>query len=88
MAKLAKLSSKNQITLPKSMISHYNGVEYFEVRETEMGIYLVPVKAKAARTSDSLITELRADVARLGITEKDVADAVKWARKTIRAHQP
>jgi hypothetical protein len=84
MAKLAKLSSKNQITLPKEVMAHYPGTEYFEVRESEAGITLAPVKARAAQSFDALIAELRRDVARLGLTPKDVADAVKWARKSIR----
>jgi hypothetical protein len=29
---LAKVTSKNQITLPKAVVSQFPGVEYFEVR--------------------------------------------------------
>ncbi len=70
---LAKLTSKNQLTLPKAIISQFPGAEYFEVRAESGQIVLVPARVSAA---DAVRDKLDA----LGITEKDVADAVKWAR--------
>ncbi len=70
---LAKLTSKNQITLPKALVSKFPGAEYFAVREVDGEIILKPVRMHSLdavwRKSESL-----------GITEKDVADAVRWAR--------
>jgi bifunctional DNA-binding transcriptional regulator/antitoxin component of YhaV-PrlF toxin-antitoxin module len=71
---LAKVTAKNQITLPKAIVSQFQGVEYFEVRAEGQKIVLEPVRH--ARTG-----EVWERLEELGITESDVADAVKWARK-------
>jgi bifunctional DNA-binding transcriptional regulator/antitoxin component of YhaV-PrlF toxin-antitoxin module len=70
---LAKKTSKNQITLPKAVISRFPAVEYFDVREENGRIVLAPVKTGAA---DAVREKLRA----LGITVADVDKAVTWAR--------
>lgn len=70
----AKKTSKNQITLPKAVISRFSTVEYFDVREEDGRIILAPVKASRA---DSVREKLR----ELGITPSDVDDAIAWARK-------
>lgn len=71
---LAKKTSKNQITLPKAIVSRFPGVDYFDVREEEGRIVLQPVHV--ARADD-----VRKKLDELGITEEDVRDAVKWARR-------
>jgi len=71
---LAKLTSKNQITLPKKIIEHFGQVEYFEVSETEDGIVLKPLRIGQAKL-------VREKLAKLGISTEDVKAAVKWARK-------
>lgn len=71
---LAKKTSKNQITLPKAVISRFPAVEYFDVREEDGRIILAPVKASRA---ESVREKLRT----LGITPPDVEDAIAWARK-------
>ena len=72
---LAKLTSKNQITLPKALISRFPGTEYFDVREEAGQLVLKPVKV---RDLDAVWRKIES----LGITEKDVGDAVNWARRT------
>lgn len=74
---LAKLTSKNQLTLPKSVINAVGAVEYFEVQAKGGQIILTPVRIQRA---DSV----RAKLAELGITEQDVADAVSWTRQPKR----
>ncbi len=74
---LAKLTSKNQLTLPKSVINAVGAVEYFEVQAKGGQIILTPVRIQRA---DSV----RAKLAELDITEQDVADAVSWARQPKR----
>ena len=74
MATLAKLTSKNQITLPKALVSKFPGAEYFAVREVDGEIILKPVRMHSL---DSVWRKIES----LGITEKDVADAVRWARR-------
>jgi hypothetical protein len=41
---LAKKTSKNQITLPKAIISAFPDTQYFDVRVEENQILLMPVK--------------------------------------------
>jgi bifunctional DNA-binding transcriptional regulator/antitoxin component of YhaV-PrlF toxin-antitoxin module len=72
---LAKKTSKNQITLPKAIISHFPNTEYFDVREEDGHIVLVPLRPSRAE-------EVRDKLAKLGLTEADVADAVQWARQS------
>jgi bifunctional DNA-binding transcriptional regulator/antitoxin component of YhaV-PrlF toxin-antitoxin module len=71
---LAKKTSKNQITLPKKIVDHFPGTDYFDVREESGRIVLVPMKTSRA-------DEVRAKLEALGITETDVQDAVEWARR-------
>ena len=71
---LAKLTSKNQLTLPKAVISGFGGVTHFEVTSENGRIVLTPVRFNRADV-------VRAKLAEVGITESDVADAVKWARR-------
>jgi len=74
---LAKLTSKNQLTLPKAVLSSCRGTEYFDVTEDNGRIVLTPVRLNRADA-------VRAKLADLGITEKDVTEAVTWSRKTAR----
>ncbi len=71
---LAKKTSKNQITLPKTVITRFRGVEYFDVSTDGESIVLRPLQRSRA-------AEARARLAQLGIDEQDVADAVVWSRK-------
>lgn len=70
---LAKMTSKNQITLPKAVVSQVSSSEYFEVEVESGRIVLTPVRVQKADA-------VREKLAQLGIDENDVADAVAWAR--------
>ena len=70
---LAKLTSKNQLTLPKALMSLFPGTTYFEVAEEGGRIVLTPVDL---RRGDAV----RAKLEELGIDAKDIRDAVGWAR--------
>ncbi len=70
---LAKKTSKNQITLPKSVVERFPDTVYFDVREEDGRIVLVPVRPGRA-------DEVRAKLEKMGITEKDVEEAIEWAR--------
>ena len=74
---LAKLTSKNQLTLPKSVTNAVGAVEYFEVQAKGGQIILTPVRIQRADA-------VRAKLAELDIAEQDIADAVAWARKSKR----
>lgn len=70
---LAKMTSKNQITLPKSVVNQIPTAEYFDVEVEGGRIVLTPVRVQKADA-------VREKLAQLGIDETDVADAVAWAR--------
>jgi hypothetical protein len=71
---LAKLTVKNQLTLPKAIITRFKGVEYFDVSTDDSAITLKPLRR-------SRLEEIQDKLARLGITEQDVTDAIAWARQ-------
>ena len=72
---LAKLTSKNQITIPKNVLSKLQKVKYFEVELSEGKIILKPVKIV-----DTDLEEIRTKVEKLGLSEECVSEAVRWAR--------
>jgi hypothetical protein len=72
---LAKLTVKNQLTLPKAVATRFKGVEYFEVSTDGSAITLKPLRP-------SRLDEVRAKLASLGITEQDITDAIAWARQS------
>jgi bifunctional DNA-binding transcriptional regulator/antitoxin component of YhaV-PrlF toxin-antitoxin module len=73
---LAKLTAKNQITIPKKILSQIPDVEYFDVEINDGLVVLKPVKV-----IDSDLQGIRAKIKRLGLSENCVAEAVTWARK-------
>ncbi|HVV95855.1 MAG TPA: AbrB/MazE/SpoVT family DNA-binding domain-containing protein [Rhodanobacteraceae bacterium] len=70
---LAKMTSKNQLTLPKAIVDAFGAVEYFDVEARGGQIVLTPVRIQRADA-------VRAKLAELAIDESDVRDAVAWAR--------
>lgn len=72
---LAKLTVKNQLTLPKAVISRFGGVEYFDVSTDGSAITLVPMRL-------SRLNEIQTHLEKLGIKEQDASDAIRWARDT------
>ena len=71
---LAKLTSKNQLTLPKAVVATMQGTEYFDVTEENGRIVLTPVRINRADA-------VRAKLGELNLSEADIADAVAWARQ-------
>jgi len=71
---LAKLTSKNQITLPKAVVSQMEPTEYFEVTAESGRIVLTPVRMHKANA-------VREKLQALGISESDVGEAIAWARQ-------
>jgi hypothetical protein len=61
--------------LPKAVASRFPGVDYFEVSTDGKLITLRPFER-------SRIEEVWEHLEKLGITEQDVSDAVKWARES------
>lgn len=71
---LAKMTSKNQLTLPKSVTAIVGTAEYFDVEARNGQIVLTPVRIQRCDA-------VRAKLAELDLNEHDIADAVAWARK-------
>ena len=78
---LAKLTAKNQISLPKAVVTNFPGVQYFDVSLRDGEIVLSPVVV--ARAGEDL-KAIRAKIKTLGLTEKAVQDAIRWARGKAR----
>ena len=70
---LAKLTSKNQLTLPKAVTAAVEATEYFDVTTENGRVVLTPVRVNRA-------DGVRAKLAELGLSETDVKNAVAWAR--------
>ena len=71
---IAKLTSENQLTLPKAAISAFPDVEYFDVRDENGQIIFTPVRFTRADA-------VRGRLAELGLSEQDTTEAVAWARR-------
>ena len=72
---LAKLTSKNQITIPKDILAKLPKVDYFHVEVNEGNVVLKPVKVY-----DTDLEGIRKKMKDLGLSEDCVAEAVSWAR--------
>ena len=78
---LEKKTSKNKLTLPKEIVKSFADNEDFDISIQDRKIIRMPVRIAPA---DAAIEGVRGKLKKLGITEDDVAGAVKWARKKKR----
>ncbi|MDX9959608.1 MAG: AbrB/MazE/SpoVT family DNA-binding domain-containing protein [Spirochaetia bacterium] len=79
---LCKLTSKNQITLPKEVLQVFKGKEYFNARVEQGRIILEPMIVRPVETSR--LASIRNAVAATGIKEESVPDLVDEARRESR----
>ena len=70
----AKMTGPNQLTLPDEVALALRGAEYVDVEVKDGRLELTPVPKTAADA-------VREKLAKMGITEQDIADAVAWARR-------
>jgi ribosomal protein L12E/L44/L45/RPP1/RPP2 len=75
---LAKMTSKNQLTLPKSVTQAIGPAEYFDVQARDGQIVLTPVRIQRGDA-------VRAKLAELSLTAADLEEAVAWARVPVAA---
>jgi len=73
---LAKITSKNQITIPKKIIDQIPQTQYFDVELKEGIIQLRPLKIYGTD-----LEQIRSKIKKLGLKENSVAEAIKWARE-------
>ena len=72
---LAKLTSKNQITIPKSIINQMPKTEYFEVAIKDDMVILKPVIVYGMD-----LEKIRTKIKNLGLNRESVTEAIEWAR--------
>lgn len=73
---LAKLTSRNVITLPEEVAAAFQGTEYFDVVEDGGRLVLTPTQLSPGDI-------VRQELKERGITQNDIDDAVKWARGNL-----
>ncbi len=78
---LAKKTSKNQITLPKKIVTALPETDYFDVTLREGAVVLRPVAISEPGTR---LATVRRKIKDLGLTPKDIDDAIRWARARRR----
>jgi hypothetical protein len=76
---LCKRTYKNQITLPKKIMEDFKDVEYYQAKTEAGKIILEPVDLTPL--SSRPIEKIRKKIAALGLTEKDIEEAIAWAGK-------
>ena len=72
---LAKLTSKNQITIPKKIMDQIPKARYFEVELKDDAVILRPL-----RTYSTSLNAIRSKAKDLGLNPDCVREAIKWAR--------
>ncbi len=73
---LSKITSKNQITIPKKIIDQIPETQYFDVDIKDGIVLLKPLKIYGTD-----LEQIRSNIEKLGLKENSVAEAIKWARK-------
>jgi hypothetical protein len=71
---VAKRTSKNQLTLPKTVVEQAGQADYYDVSFDNGRIVLTPLHPGGAAAVRTRLIEL-------DISEADVTDAVNWARE-------
>jgi AbrB family looped-hinge helix DNA binding protein len=72
---LAKITAKNQLTLPKSITNAVGATEYVEVEVKDGHIILTPVRIQRADAVHAKLSEL-------DLAEQDMTDSVAWSRQS------
>jgi len=72
---LAKMTAKNQLTLPKALVAEVGATDYFDVEARNGQLVLTPVRIQRGDA-------VRAKLAELNLSESDITDAVAWARRS------
>ncbi len=72
---LVRLSSKNQITVPRKILAKLPNAKYFEVELKEGKLVLKPVEVV-----ESKLEQIQQKMTDLGLREDSVVEAIQWAR--------
>ncbi|MCV2358530.1 AbrB/MazE/SpoVT family DNA-binding domain-containing protein [Paucibacter sp. TC2R-5] len=83
---LAKLTSKNQLTLPKSVTDELGPVQYFEVQNKAGQIILTPVRIQRGDALRAKLAELKIDAKTIeSAPARPVSPAAKKSGKAAAA---
>ena len=72
---LAKMASKNQITIPKKIVEQIPDTKYFDV-ELKSGLIVL----KPLQIYETDLEKIRSKVKELGLKPDSVREALTWAR--------
>jgi hypothetical protein len=72
---LVKLSSKNQVTVPRKILARMPATQYLDVEWKDGVIVMKPVTVV-----DTNLEQIRDKMKKLGLKEDSVAEAIQWAR--------
>jgi bifunctional DNA-binding transcriptional regulator/antitoxin component of YhaV-PrlF toxin-antitoxin module len=72
---LAKITSKNQITIPKKIMDRIPETRYFEVDFKNGAVIL-----RSLKTYSTDLEAIRSKIQGLGLNPHCVKEAIKWAR--------
>jgi bifunctional DNA-binding transcriptional regulator/antitoxin component of YhaV-PrlF toxin-antitoxin module len=72
---LAKITSKNQITIPKKIMDQIPDTSCFEVEFKDGAVILRPL-----RTYSTSLEKIRSKIKTLDLKPDCVSEAIKWAR--------
>jgi len=72
---LGRITSKNQITIPKKIIEKIPDIRHFDIEYKDGVILLKPVKI-----FDPTLDQIRSKIRKLGLREDSVAEAIQWVR--------
>ncbi len=72
---LAKITSKNQITIPKKIIEKIPDVKHFDIEFKNGVVILKPIKI-----FDTNLDQIRSKIKKLGLKEDSVAEAIQWVK--------
>jgi len=72
---LIKLSSKNQLTLPRKILARLSNTKYFDVELENGSLVLKPVELV-----ETNLGQIQRKMTDLGLKEDCVAEAILWAR--------
>ncbi len=72
---LAKLTAKNQITIPKQIIDQIPETRYFDVKLNDGAVVMKPLTIY-----DTDLEQVRSKIKKLGLKPDCVPEAIKWAR--------
>ena len=72
---LAKLTSKNQITIPKKIIDQLPDIQHFDVELADGVVVMKPILLY-----DTDLDQIRSKIKKLSLEKNAVAEAIQWAR--------